>query len=389
MKSITLTPATTAEHRARARTKLPRFLFDYIDGGANDELSLKGNVQAFADTYLRQKVMCDVSKVSTETTLSGQKASMPLMLAPVGMAGMFARRAEVMAAHCADKQNIPFTLSTLGVCSLDEIRQSGAKPVWFQLYMLRDRNAVESLLQSARDNGCDTLVFTVDLAMIGLRHRDSSNGMVGDQPLAMALKKMQHLLARPGWLVDVGLLGKPHTIGNLSQMVPDPTDLNTYKQWIDEQFDPSVTWADIAWLRSIWPGKLIIKGILNVDDALAARDVGADAIVVSNHGGRQLDSAVPTLSKLPDVVAALDPQFDVYLDGGVRSGIDIAKALCLGARGVMMGRPWVWAAAGSGEAGLQRLLNTYHQELKIAMALMGVNSVEELNQDLIEQSPFA
>ena len=377
-------PVTPADYRRLAERRLPRFLFDYIDGGANDERTMAANLADFAAVTLRQRVMSDVSGVDTSTVLAGRKVAMPLALAPVGMAGMFSRRGEVTGVRAADDAGIPFALSTLGVCTMDELRAASPSPFWFQLYMMRDRAVVQRLLGRARDAGCDTLLFTVDLAVTGLRHRDIRNGMIGRPTLKARLSKLRQLLARPAWIRDVGLLGKPHTIGNLSDVVPDPTDLNAYKAWIDAQFDPSVTWQDIAWLRRIWDGKLYIKGVLEPDDARNAVEVGADGLVVSNHGGRQLDGVASSIAKLPGVVAAIGNQTEILLDGGVRSGVDVLKAVALGARGVLIGRPWVWAAAGAGQQGLVDLLETFQRELRTAMALTGVSRIADVGPDLID-----
>ena len=377
-------PVTPADYRRLAERRLPRFLFDYIDGGANDERTMATNLADFASVTLRQRVMRDVSGVDTSTVLAGRKVAMPLALAPVGMAGMFSRRGEVTGVRAADHAGIPFALSTLGVCTMDELRAASPSPFWFQLYMMRDRAVVQRLLGRARDAGCDTLLFTVDLAVTGLRHRDIRNGMIGRPTLKARLSKLRQLLARPAWIRDVGLLGKPHTIGNLSDVFPDPTDLNAYKAWIDAQFDPSVTWQDIAWLRRIWDGKLYIKGVLEPDDARDAVDVGADGVVVSNHGGRQLDGVASSIAKLPGVMAAVGDRTEVLLDGGVRSGVDVLKAVALGARGVLIGRPWVWAVAGAGQQGLVDLLETFQRELRTAMALTGVSRIADVGPDLID-----
>ena len=377
-------PVTPLDYRHLAEKRLPRFLFDYIDGGANDEQTMAANLADFAAVRLRQRVMRDVSGVDTSATLAGRKVSMPLALAPVGMAGMFARRGEVMGIRAADRAGVPFTLSTLGVCTMEELRAASPSPFWFQLYMMRDRETVQRLLGRARAAGCDTLLFTVDLAVTGLRHRDVRVGMLGRPTLKAKLGKLRQLVTRPGWIRNVGLGGKPHTIGNLADVVPDPTDLNAYKAWIDAQFDPSVTWKDIEWLRRIWDGKLYIKGVLEADDARAAADVGADGVVVSNHGGRQLDGVASSIAKLPGVVAAVGDRVEILLDGGVRSGIDVLRAVALGARGVLIGRPWVWATAGAGEQGLVDLLATFQNELRTAMALAGVARIADAGPDLID-----
>jgi len=378
-----VTPVTVGDYRRRAKRYLPRFLFDYIDGGANREATLDHNVNDFDHYRLIQRVMKNVDQVDTRTTLAGQPACMPVALAPVGMAGMFARRGETQGARAADAQGIPFTCSTLGICPVEEIVAVTGKPIWFQLYMLRDRDVVKALLQRAEAAGVTTLVFTVDLAVPGMRLRDYRNGMLGTN-LASKLSKTAQLLYSPRWLLDVAIKGKPHTIGNLSEVVPDPDDLNAYKAFIDSQFDASVIWDDIAWLRAIWPGKLLIKGVMEVEDALAAVNAGADGVVVSNHGGRQLDGVASSISKLPAIADTIGERAEVYLDGGVRDGLDVLKAVALGATGVLIGRPWIYAMAGGGEAGLNSLLNTFQREIKAGMALLGVNRIEEVNRDVIE-----
>ena len=376
-------PVTVPDYRRLAKKRLPRFLFDYIDGGANREDSMRANEADFLDYTLTQRVMHDVDNIDTSTTLSGQPASMPLALAPIGMAGMMARRGEVQGARAAETAGIPFTTSTVGICPLEEVQAATGNPIWFQLYMLRDRGLVKALLERARAAGCETLVFTVDLAVAGMRHRDYQNGML-DGGLPGKIAKIFQILTHPHWVFDVGIKGKPHQFGNLREVVPNPDDLDSYKGFIDSQFDPTVTWKDIAWLRSIWDGKILIKGVMTANDALAAADAGADGVVVSNHGGRQLDGVASAISRLPEVSVAVGERVEVYMDGGVRSGIDVIKAVALGADGVLIGRPWIWAIAGRGEQGLVDLLRVFQQEVAVAMALMGVKRISEITMDLIE-----
>lgn len=378
-------PVTVPDYRRLAKQRLPRFLFDYIDGGANREDSMRANEADFLAYKLTQRVMHDVENITTSTTLSGQSASMPLALAPIGMAGMMARRGEVQAARAAEAAGIPFTTSTVGICPLEEVQAATNNPVWFQLYMLRDRGLVEALLERAGHAGCGTLVFTVDLAVAGMRHRDYQNGML-DGGLAGKMAKLVQILTRPRWVLDVGIKGKPHHFGNLVDVVSDPDDLDAFKDFIDAQFDPTVTWKDISWLRSIWDGKLLIKGVMTASDAVAAADAGADGVVVSNHGGRQLDGVASTISRLPEVSTAVGDRIEVYMDGGIRNGIDVIKAVALGARGVLIGRPWIWAVAGRGEQGLTDLLSVFQREIAVAMALMGVNRIEDITADLIEEN---
>ena len=383
MLNYQVVPVTAADYRRLAEKRLPRFLFDYIDGAAGEELSMSRNVEAFRAVQLRQRVMRDVSDIRTETTLSGQAAAMPVVLGPVAMAGMYRRRGEAQAARAAVASGLPFTTSTMGICSPEEVQEAAGGASWFQLYMLRDRQVVESLLERVRDCGVRTLVFTVDLPMLGKRYRDDHNGMMAGGLRGKAAKALQ-LATRPRWLLDVGLRGKPHDFGSLRGVIRGVNDLDGFKAFIDSQFDPSVTWKDIAWLRERWPRKLLIKGVMCAGDARAAIDTGAEGVVVSNHGGRQLDGVAPSLSKLPEVAMAVGERAEVYLDSGVRSGTDVVRALCLGADGVMLGRAWAWALAARGETGVRNLLDVMQNEIANAMALMGVRRVGELNRDLVE-----
>ncbi len=382
--TLNILPATTLDYRRLAESRLPRFLFDYIDGGANDERTLRDNVADFQNLRIRQQVLRDVSNIDTSTTLAGETCALPLALAPVGMAGMFARRGEVLGARAAEQAGIPFTLSTVGICPMEEVAAATGRPFWFQLYMIRDRKVVRQVLERAVQQGCTTLVFTVDLPVPGSRHRDTRNGMLGESPRAK-LGKAWQIGTRPGWLWDVAMRGKPHSFGNLADQIPNPTDLKAFRGWLDAQFDSSVTWKDIEWLRRIWKGRLILKGIQEVDDARSAVQVGADGLIVSNHGGRQLDSVASSISKLPAIAAAVGGELEVWMDGGVRSGLDIFKAVALGARGVLVGRPWVWALAGGGERGLVNLLDTYKKELEVAMALSGVSRIEHISPAQIDR----
>ena len=382
-RTLSVVPVTPADYRLLAEKRLPRFLFDYIDGGANDERTLAANVHDFSHIRIRQRVLTNVDQIDLTSTLAGSPVNMPVALAPVGMAGLFARRGEVQGVRAANAAGLPFTLSTVGICALEEVRAASSQPFWFQLYMIRDRRVIEDLLQRARANGCETLVFTVDLPLPGMRHRDTRNGMLAPG-LRGALAKTRQLAVRPGWIWDVGMHGKPHAFGNLAQVVPDPTDLAAYRRWLDAQFDGSVTWRDIEWLRRVWPGKLILKGIQEVDDARQAVAAGADGLVVSNHGGRQLDSVASSISKLSAIADAVGPQFEVLMDGGVRSGVDIFKALALGAHGVLLGRPWVWALAAQGQAGITAMLDNLRSELRVAMALAGVTRVADIGRQHIE-----
>lgn len=379
-------PATAEDYRERARARLPQFLFDYLDGGATDEQTLRANETEWDNIKLRQRVLKNVDQVDTTTTLAGESCAMPVVLAPLGLAGMMARRGEVQAARSAETAGIPFTLSTVGICPVEEVQAAVSRAAWFQLYMIRDRARIEALLEKAWAAGCRTLVFTVDLPQPGMRHRDFRNGLSGTGPRAQVLKAVQ-LLSRPAWFWDVAVRGGPLNFGNLSGVVPGAGDLDAFKAWIDAQFDPTVTWADIEWLRRHWKGTLLLKGILDAEDARQAVSVGADGIVVSNHGGRQLDGVASGAAKLPDIVAAVGSETEILVDGGVRSGVDIFRALALGARGVMIGRPWAWALAGAGEAGLNNLLASLQQELRLAMTLTGVTRIADIGTDQLDRNP--
>jgi L-lactate dehydrogenase (cytochrome) len=377
-------PVTALDYRRLAARRLPRFLFDYIDGGSGEETSLARNVEDLRAICLRQRVMRDVGDVDPSTRLAGEAAAMPLVLAPVGLTGMFRRRGEVQAARAARTAGVPFTTSTVGICAVEEVNRGSGVPAWFQLYMLRDRDIVLAMLERARQAGSSTLVFTVDLAVTGKRFRDDRNGMLGGG-LYGRLSKAVQLLTRPLWLWDVGIRGRPHAFGNLRGVTAAANDLDAFKQFLDDQFDPTVTWRDIGWLRAQWPGRLLIKGVMCADDARAALDAGADGVVVSNHGGRQLEGVSSTVAQLPGIVDAVAAQGEVYMDGGIRSGVDIVRAVALGADGVLAGRPWVWALAARGERGVADLLAVWRAEIEVTMALMGVRRIAELDPALIDR----
>lgn len=379
-------PVTSADYRRLAKKRLPRFLFDYIDGAAGEEVSMLRNVNELQQICLRQRVMRDVGNIETRTTMMGFDAKLPVVLGPVALAGMYRRRGETQAAHAAVNSGMPFTTSTMGICSVEEVQQAAGGASWYQLYMLRDRTIVEGLLERVRAAGVTTLVFTVDLPMLGKRYRDDHNGMMAGGWRGSMAKALQ-LATRPRWLYDVGIRGKPHDFGSLQGVIKGVNDLDGFKAFIDSQFDPTVTWKDIAWLRAQWPHKLLVKGVMCADDAQAAVDCGADGVVVSNHGGRQLDGVASSISKLPEVVSAVGDATEVYLDSGVRNGTDVVKAVALGARGVMLGRAWAWALAARGEQGVVDLLRIMREEVANSMALMGVRRISELTPDLLEKHP--
>ncbi|NWG71070.1 MAG: L-lactate dehydrogenase [Parvularculaceae bacterium] len=384
MPTLDLAPASTADYRALAEKRLPRPLFDYIDGGSYGETSLRRNVEDFAALALRQRVLVDVSKIDTRISLFGREWAMPVALAPIGMGGMMARRAEALAVTCAHDAGIPFCLSTVSICPLEEVAKAAAGPFWFQLYMLRDRGAVEELLARAKAVGVRTLLFTVDLPVMGARYRDMRNGLAGGLSTLGRLRLGADYAAHGRWALDVAVKGKPLTFGNLAKYVPDARTPADFRAWVDAQFDASVTWKDIEWLRGKWAGDLVLKGVLDPEDARLAARSGADGVVVSNHGGRQLDGVSSAIAMTPRIVEAAGDRLVVLMDGGVRSGMDVVKALAAGAKAVLIGRPWIWALAGRGSRGLVALLKTFRAEMNVAMALTGAPSIGDVSAALVE-----
>lgn len=378
-----LAPATATDYRNLARKRLPRYLFDYLDGAAYNELTAGENLQAFHRLRLRQRVMRDVSQLNLNTRVLGQDLDLPLILAPLGLAGALARRAEVQAARAAEQAGVVFCESTVSICSIEEVRAATKAPFWYQLYIMRDRNYARKLMARAHAAGCPVLVLTVDLAVMGTRYRDIRNGMAGALSLTGKLTKAWDLLSHPNWLLDVGIRGKPLMFGNLTTAVPDARSLLEFKAWVDSQFDPRITWDDLAWVRENWPGKILLKGILDVDDARQAAACGADGIVVSNHGGRQLDGVAASADMLPRVVDAVGDKLEVLMDGGVRNGLDVVKALALGAKACMLGRAWGYAAAARGEAGVAQMLSSMRSEMTTAMALCGQTDVRNLTREML------
>ncbi|WP_133031833.1 FMN-dependent L-lactate dehydrogenase LldD [Sphingomonas sp. PP-CE-1G-424] len=375
-----MTIASTLDFQRAAKARLPRFLFDYADGGAYAEQTLRRNTADLADIALRQRVLQDVATIDLSTTLFGRQMPLPVALAPIGIGGMYRRRGETQAARAANARGLPFTLSTVGLCGIDEVRRATDGPLWFQLYVLRDRGFMRELIANAKAAGAEALVFTVDMPVPGARYRDAHSGMSGPRA---PLRRMLQAIGRPSWAWDVGLRGRPHRLGNLEPVLGKASGMNDYMGWLGANFDPSIQWRDLDWIRAAWDGPLIIKGILDPDDARAAADVGADGIVVSNHGGRQLDGVLSTARALPAIADAVGDRLTVLADSGVRSGLDVVRMLALGAHGVLLGRAWLYALAARGEAGVTQLLDLIEKEMRVAMTLTGVNTIAKIDRSIL------
>ncbi|MBA29361.1 FMN-dependent L-lactate dehydrogenase LldD [uncultured Hyphomonas sp.] len=369
------------DYRAAAQRRLPRFLFDYIDGGANAEETLRRNVSDMQAIELRQRVLKGTAEIDLSTSLFGEKLALPLALAPVGLTGMYARRGEVQAAKAAESAGIAYSLSTVSVCPIEEVVPASDRPIWFQLYVLKDRAFMKSALERALAAGVKTLVFTVDMPVPGSRYRDAHSGMSGSNA---NIRRMLQAITHPHWAISVGLGGRPHDLGNISAYRRQRTKLVDYMGWLAENFDPDISWKDLEWIRDFWPGNLIIKGILDPDDVEDAIRLGADGLVVSNHGGRQLDGVSSSIRVLSDIVGAADKRTKVLVDSGFRSGLDVVRALCLGADAVMLGRSYIYALAAGGQTAVENLLDLYAKEMRVAMTLMGAQSVTDLTTEHIK-----
>ena len=372
--------SSASDYRAAAKRKLPRFLFDYIDGGAYAEHTLRANGSDLADISLRQRVLKNVDNVSLETRLFGESLAMPIVLSPVGLSGMYARRGEVQAAKAAANKRIPFCLSTVSVCSIEEVASQSKQAIWFQLYVLKDRGFMKNALERAKAAGVTTLVFTVDMPTPGARYRDAHSGMSG--PYA-APRRILQAMTKPDWALNVGLLGRPHDLGNISRYLGKATTLEDYVGWLANNFDPSISWKDLEWIREFWQGPMIIKGILDPQDARDALSFGADGIVVSNHGGRQLDGALSTARALPPIVQAVGSDLTVLVDSGIRSGLDVVRMLALGAKGVLLGRSMAYALGADGQRGVENMLDIFAREMHVAMTLTGVTSIEQIDESIL------
>jgi L-lactate dehydrogenase (cytochrome) len=369
--------ASVSDYRALAKARLPHFLFEYLDGGSYDEVTLRRNVEDLRSIALKQRVLRDVSNIDLSSLLFGKTWAMPVGLGPVGLSGLYARRGEVQAARAAAAAKVPMILSTVSACSLREVAASGHVP-WYQLYFVKDRGFVADLIARAKEAGSAALVLTVDLAAPGSRYRDA-------RAAGSTLARMPDLCTRPSWLWDVAIRGRPISFGNLEPIVGRRAPLADFQKWIHDNFDASVSWKDVEWVRGQWKGPLIIKGILDPDDAREAANSGADAIVVSNHGGRQLDGALSSARALPRVAEAVGGKVPILADGGVRSGLDVVRMLALGADFVLLGRAWAYALAARGEAGVTHVLKLIEAEMRVAMALTGCTSVAQIGEEIIDR----
>lgn len=358
--------------RRVARRRIPRAIFDYADGGSYDEKTLRANAADLDALGFRQRVMVDVSQVSLSTTVLGSRISMPLAIAPTGLAGLFHADGEILGARAAAAFGIPFCLSTMSICSIEDVRAATSRPFWFQQYLMRDRGFNQELIDRAIAAQCSALILTLDLQVLAHRRRDARNGL--SIPPRLTLRNAWDVATKPAWASKV-LFGKRRTFGNLVGHIGGASGIQTLAEWTQTQFDPTANWRDVEWVRSRWPGRLILKGLMDAQDASFALAAGADAVVVSNHGGRQLDGAPSTISVLPEIVKAIDGRCEVLFDGGIRSGQDLAKALALGARAGLIGKTFLFALAAGGEAGVARALEIIRNELSVTLALTGTTSV--------------
>ena len=371
-------PASIGDYREAARRRLPHFLFEYFDGGSYAERTLRANIADLQDISLRQRVLNDVSAIDLSITLFGQNLTMPVALGPIGLAGMAARRGEVQAARAAAAKGVPFTLSTVSACSLAEVAQGCPTPFWFQLYMVRDRGFMRALLDEASAAHCPVLIFTVDMPLPGARYRDVRSGLSGAANLRGRARRVGQAMKRPGWAWDVGIHGRPHQLGNVAPLLGPKSGLEDFLGWMKNNFDPSVTWADLDFVRAHWKGPIVIKGILDADDARRAAEAGVDGIIVSNHGGRQLDGVPSVARALPRIADAVGNRLTILADGGIRSGLDVVRMLALGAQGVLLGRAWAFALAAAGERGVRHVLDLIEAEMRVAMALTGVTNIDKI-----------
>jgi L-lactate dehydrogenase (cytochrome) len=372
--------------RVLAQRRVPRMFYDYADSGSWTEGTYRANEADFQTIQLRQRVAVNMENRSTAVTMVGQAAKMPVAIAPVGLTGMQHADGEIHAAKAAEKFGIPFTLSTMSICSIEDIAQNTSAPFWFQLYMMRDREAMSRMIERCKAAKCSALVLTLDLQVIGQRHKDLKNGLTA--PPKPTIANLINLAMKPRWCL--GMLGtRRHTFGNLVGHVKEVSDMKSLAAWTNEQFDPRLSWADVDWVRERWGGKFILKGIMEAEDARLAVQHGADAIVVSNHGGRQLDGAPSSIRALPAIVEAVGDKCEVWMDGGIRSGQDVLKAWALGARGTMIGRAMAYGLGAMGEAGVTRALEILHKELDVTMAFCGHTQLKNVDRSILRPGTFS
>ncbi|HWJ87581.1 MAG TPA: alpha-hydroxy acid oxidase [Pelagibacterium sp.] len=378
---------TIDDLKTQAKRRVPRMFFDYADSGSWTQSTYFANEADFQALKFRQRVAVDMTNRSLVSTMIGQEVTMPVAIAPTGFGGMQHADGEMLGARAARDAGIPFTLSTMSICSIEDVAEAtGGAPFWFQLYVMRDRKFMYSLIDRAKAAGCSALVLTLDLQILGQRHKDARNGLAA--PPRMTLNSLMQLAARPRWCLS--MLGtRRRTFRNIVGHAESVGDLSSLSSWTAEQFDPKLNWADIGWIRERWGGKLILKGILDAEDARMAAETGADAIIVSNHGGRQLDGAPSSISALPAIVEAVGERIEVHMDGGIRSGQDVLRALCMGAKGVYIGRPWLYGLGAGGQAGVTRALDIIRTELDITMALCGERDIRNVGRhNLINPDVF-
>lgn len=376
--------ASVYDYRHLARKRVPHFLFEYLDGGSYAEVTKDRNRADLEALALRQRILRDVSNIDTKVRLFGHDYQMPLALAPVGLAGMYARRGELQAVRAAESAGVPFTLSTVGVCPISEVAEIATEPFWFQLYMIRDRAFMRDMMALAREAGCAALVFTVDMPVPGSRYRDYRSGLAGESWLSGNIRRVFQAMLRPRWAWDVGIFGRPHQLGNVAPVLGKNSGLEDFMAWMQKNFDPSVSWKDLEFVRDNWDGPIIIKGILDADDAREAAAAEVDGIIVSNHGGRQLDGVVSAVGALPKITDAVGDRLVILSDGGVYSGLDVVRMLALGANGVLIGRAWVYALAASGQTGIEHVLELMHKEMLVAMALTGCRSITDIGKHILQ-----
>jgi L-lactate dehydrogenase (cytochrome) len=368
--------------RQVARRKVPRAFFAYAEAGSYSQATLRSNREDLDRIKLRQRILVDVSQRDLTTTIIGEPARLPIALAPIGLCGMQRGDGEILACRAAHAAEIPFTLSTMSICSIEDVAQAVGKPFWFQLYVMKDRGFIRSLIERAAAAKCSGLVLTVDLQVLGQRHCDIRNGMT--VPPVVKLANVIDIASKPGWALSI-LQGKRKTFGNLAGHVRGMDNVTSLAQWTNSQFDPALNWKDVEWVRSLWPGKLILKGILDVEDAKVAAQTGASALVVSNHGGRQLDGAPSSISALPKIADAVGSQIEVMFDGGIRSGQDVLRALALGARSCLIGRSYVYGLGAYGQEGVAKAIDILAKELDVSMALTGMTNVRQLNRSILSE----